>query len=237
MADCKSCCEPLVLHYSHGCEKAYRILITCRILGIKLVEKVICPGEKFSRKGASSPYIEFPCGTPHFQNNAILRTLARLKTESTTKLYGKTPTDATLVDQHLEFLRSEVEQHSNNVIYGILGHFPYDKKTFSTSANALFTRLKVIDANLAKKTFLVGDSITIADIALVGTCLNLFRFHLHQGKRKQLPNLTAFMEARLAEKHFADVIGKVWFCNKELKPVETERPKKKQKKQKPKKEK
>jgi len=42
--------------------------------------------------------------------------------------------------------------------------------------------LLVLDAHLEGKNFVVGDCVTLADIALGTVLLSGFRYHLHAGK-------------------------------------------------------
>jgi len=48
----------------------------------------------------------------------------------------------------------------------------------------LFTNLKVLNTCLDKKKFLVGNAVTIADIAMVSLLINYFKFLVDAKGRK-----------------------------------------------------
>jgi len=68
------------------------------------------------------------------------------------------------------------------VVYQILGYLPADIKSYQISSNTAVKKLAHVDKHLEGKEFLVGDSVTLADISFVTTLLNFYRFHLHKGK-------------------------------------------------------
>jgi len=50
------------------------------------------------------------------------------------------------------------------------------------SAASLLKELMVLEKHLEGKNYMVGDGLTLADVSLVTTCLNIFRHHLDVGK-------------------------------------------------------
>ena len=48
------------------------------------------------------------------------------------------------------------------------------------------TYLKVIDDHLKTKTFMVGTTLTIADIAIVGSLVSLYRFFMAGYRSKRV---------------------------------------------------
>ena len=66
------------------------------------------------------------------------------------------------------------------------------------------------------KEYLVGDSVTLADISFVTTLLYLYRFHLHKGKQKKLKNVTRVFAAHCNRDVFKGVLGRVVLCEQAL---------------------
>jgi len=50
------------------------------------------------------------------------------------------------------------------------------------SANLVLKKLLALNQHLEGKNYMVGDGLTLADVSLVTTCLNIFRHHLDVGK-------------------------------------------------------
>ncbi len=63
---------------------------------------------------------------------------------------------------------------------------------------------------------MVGDGLTLADVSLVTTLLNFYRFHLHKGKQKKLKNVTRVFAAHCNRDVFKGVLGRVVLCEQAL---------------------
>lgn len=72
------------------------------------------------------------------------------------------------------------------VIAPILGFIAYDEVAVKAAIQVLDEKLKIVDAVLKNSKYLVGDHITIADIALSLPFLWLFRTAYAEGKRKSI---------------------------------------------------
>lgn len=55
--------------------------------------------------------------------------------------------------------------------------------------------LHLLEKNLENKKFLVGDKLSIADIAIMSFFIYLFRCHYTQEFRKKFPNMTRWYES------------------------------------------
>ena len=75
----------------------------------------------------------------------------------------------------------------------------------------LFT---AVDSNLANKKYLVGDKMTLADIAMVAALDDLMRMILDESCRKSLPNVCKWFELVKSNKVFAKYFGRVQYCSK-----------------------
>jgi len=151
------------------------------------------------------PVFETPEG-PLFESNAILRYVARINDDS--KLYGKDDFERALVDQYLDWISLTLEPAAFPVLTPIVGFTPYNKETFEQSLDALKKALRILDDRLKQSKYLVGDSITIADIQVVADLHLFFRFIFDEKFRKPFHNLTKYFESVANEPNFVKVVGK-----------------------------
>ena len=91
----------------------------------------------------------------------------------------------------------------------------------------------VLEKHLKSRSFVVGDAVTLADIALVCALLLPMKFVYEAKERKAFPSVMKWFNACVAMPQFAAVIGHVALCEKSLAPA----PVKAAKKEKAKKEK
>lgn len=74
--------------------------------------------------------------------------------------------------------------------------------------------LKLLNDFLLTRTYLVGERITLADIALAVTVLPLYQTVLEPSVRKPFVNVTRWFTTLVNQKQFVDVLGKVELTTK-----------------------
>lgn len=74
------------------------------------------------------------------------------------------------------------------------GRVPYHKAAFQALVDRVTGRLNVLDSILAKRTFLVGERVTLADIFIVTALTNIFTSWFDAPARAKVPNLLRFVE-------------------------------------------
>jgi len=79
--------------------------------------------------------------------------------------------------------------------------------------------LGVLDAHLVDKTFLVGHTVTLADITVVSALVYPFKFVADGKYRSAFPNVMRWFDTCVNQPEFASVIGAVPLCEKELTAV------------------
>lgn len=109
------------------------------------------------------PVLETPDG-PVFESNAIARYIAKLDPEGT--LLGCSTYEYALIEQWIDVATTEVDAHLSAWIYPLLGYRPYFEQVAEYSSAAAKTALRVLDEHLASNTYLVGHSVTLADIIM-----------------------------------------------------------------------
>lgn len=177
------------------------------------------------------PSAETPEG-PLYESNTICRYFAR-KSKS---LYGNNLYEEALVDQWLDTIRTDFAAASRFIwsVFGFPDNFyKYDLKHLHHDLNEYVKILKVVDNKLAKKQFLIGETLTIADVTFVADLSYLFKYFFTAEHRQHLTYVTAYYERLALMPEFRSVLGKIEYPEKPFHPciVKTEEPKKEQKKQ------
>ena len=118
------------------------------------------------------PLLDTPHGTIN-EPNAIARYVARLRPD--TELLGRTFFEQAIVDQWIEFAKAELELPVGMWIYPILGFIESDDASTNRAKQDLKRALTALNNHLLTHSFLVGDSVTLADIVVACALLNPFK--------------------------------------------------------------
>uniref|UniRef100_A0A8C2Q7G9 Valine--tRNA ligase n=1 Tax=Cyprinus carpio TaxID=7962 RepID=A0A8C2Q7G9_CYPCA len=113
--------------------------------------------------------------------------------------------------QWLSFAENELTPVACAVTFPLLGIMGVDKKS---SRAELLRVLKALDETLAPRTFLVGEAVTLADIAVSVAALLPFKYALEPVDRKSLVNVTRWFNTCMNQPQFLKVLGKISLCEK-----------------------
>eukprot|EP00064_Thunnus_orientalis_P014842 superscaffoldBa00002643_g14889 len=116
--------------------------------------------------------------------------------------------------QWLSFADNELTPVSCAVVFPLMGMIGLDKKLQQSSRAELLRVLKVLDQALEPRTFLVGESITLADMAVATAVLLPFKYVLEPSDRKVLTNVTRWFTTCINQPQFLKVLGKITLCEK-----------------------
>uniref|UniRef100_A0A6Q2X8Z8 Valine--tRNA ligase n=1 Tax=Esox lucius TaxID=8010 RepID=A0A6Q2X8Z8_ESOLU len=112
--------------------------------------------------------------------------------------------------QWLSFADNELTPVACAVVFPLLGVLGLQQ-----SSHAEMIRiLKVLDKNLEPKTFLVGESLTLADIAMTTAALLPFKYALEASDREALTNVTRWFLTCVNQPQFVKVLGQISLCEK-----------------------
>jgi len=161
------------------------------------------------------PTLETPEG-PLYESNAILRYVARMNDDS--KLYGKDDFERALVDQYLDWTALNLEPAASVVQLTVVGLIPYNKESYEQSLETVKKALRILDDRVKQNKFLVGDSLTIADIHVVSGLALLYRYVFDEKFRKPFHNLTKYYESIANEPNFVKIVGKPVLAKTALPP-------------------
>lgn len=185
-----------------------------------------------------------------------------LKTSDGKSLHGSSPILSYVAGKETkevaEWIRLSEENFAPAVgswVYPTLSFMPYNKTTVDQARDEVLHLLKLLDGYLLTRTYLVGEKITTADVAVSCSLLLAYRHVLEPSVRSPFVNVNRWFDTLVHQAHFKTVLGEVNLCEKAAQPqaaakkdkkkeekaAETAKPKeepkpKEQKKEKPKEE-
>jgi hypothetical protein len=109
---------------------------------------------------------------------------------------------------------------SLQVSQSVFGHdTSSDMKSFSIALGNLKKSLVPIEKHLKLRNFLVGYSLTLADVTLLVNLINPLQTVLDSGFRKDtIPNLSRYCQIILEGRSFTQTFGRIHFAKKMMQP-------------------
>jgi glutathione S-transferase len=160
------------------------------------------------------PVLETPHGSL-FESNAILRYVARVRSDNT--LYGANFWEAAQVDQWLDFGSNELEPARAVWMYPLWEILTYDEDAYLQAKKDVEKALSVLDAHLLRRTFLVGNGITIADLSIVCALSGMFAEVFDESFRSKFPNVQRWFETVANQPEAVKFLGPVTLAKSEKK--------------------
>ena len=189
-------CKNLKLHVLPGSPRSLAIMLLLDVLempyelqmhnreSLKTDEmRKLCPY-------GMSPVLETEDG-PLFESMAITRWAAR----HCNKLNGADEWVSAQVDQWASFVRNHMYPLIAKFVYGIFaipGFGETDIGGFKKAVNEFLTLAQRLDDRLSTRQYLVGDTLSYADVVLVGELNFVMRYTLTAKDKQRIPNLTAY---------------------------------------------
>jgi elongation factor 1-gamma len=214
----------LTLHSAAGDYASIKSLVTAKYAGVAVNVKMLdaaalgkLPKNKEYLKlnpTGKVPTLEIGDGSAVWQSNAICRYIARLGPSA--NLLGSTFQEQSQVDQWLDFCLNEIEVSSTMLYYPALGFQSVNGDTAKAAEKFFMEALKCLDAHLLTRTFVVGSSLTLADIALCSALFYPFKFVLDKGLRKQIGNVVRWFQFISGQDEFRSVAGDCTMCAKRV---------------------
>jgi elongation factor 1-gamma len=186
---------------------------------------------------ATFPYLATSHGNLA-QTNAINQYLAETFNPS---LLGSNAFEKGQVRQWIEFANIEVARNNKALIYPLFGFYEYHKADADHATKDLKDHLSLLNKHLEGKSFIVGNSITLADVTMFNVLRPYFQLVFVEDQRKKLyANITSWFTSLAATEAAVKTYGRTVLCKvpaKAPKVEKKEEPKKEEKKEeKPKKE-
>lgn len=201
-----------------------KILIAAKYVDVQ-VDMVEAKNTDLS-PGGKLPVLQVESGESIGQSNAIVRFIASMRSDL--GLAGKTTYQMALVDQWLDFSWNELEVpaavllDAENLKKSIKAFQQCHALAVKDTTNAL----TILDAHLKDKCYMVGEHVTIADIAIVCVLRRLFEATDMKSVIEELENLNRFYNTCINKDQFlvcstAGVATTASVCNSSSQPKKT----------------
>ncbi|KAF9994095.1 Elongation factor 1-gamma [Entomortierella chlamydospora] len=196
--------------------------------------------EWIAKFGASQvPAFEGTDGTVIIESGAIAYYLAYYKESS--PLIGRSNAENAHIQQWIQFVDLSIAPSLGQWIFPLIApeRAPYNKATETQAIEKVKNQLQILERHLVKKTYLVGERVTFADIASATSLYNGFKLVFDAPFRQLYPAITRWFTTIVNQPNFKDVAGEFKLCETPLKftPPKKEAKEKKPKEEKPKAEK
>merc|ERR1712010_185338 len=183
--------------------------ITAAIVGYPLNVKEVQINKDGSVPEGASPTGLFPClETPNgciSESNAICRYIARARPQG--DLYGRSFFSSAQIDSYIDWSLVNLEVPALLLVLPLMGRM---EKNFTVvkKAQADFENgLKRLEADLALRTFIVGDRLSLADVIIATILYYPMKFFMDAAYRRKYPNLTRYFSFVVATPSFFKTVG------------------------------
>ncbi|GBG25793.1 Elongation factor 1-gamma 1 [Hondaea fermentalgiana] len=204
------------LYAREGSFRAQKIIVAAQYAGASL--DIVTGAKESDIKGKAAanrlPMLETDKGCL-FTSNAAMKFVAAGKSE----LVGKDAFEQAQIESWVDFCANEIEVPATMATYPIIGWTENSPEVTSAAVKALKSALAVLEDHLKTETFLVGRSITLADIAIAAALVLPMKFVLDAKARKQLVCVTRWFETCVNQTNFLKVIGPVTMCKTAVKSL------------------
>jgi elongation factor 1-gamma len=198
--------------------RAYKALIAAQYSGSKID---IASDFVFGETNKSEQFLsKFPLGkVPAFETKdgqCIAESNAIAFYVANQQLRGGSDVEKAQVVQWMNFADSEILPLSCTIVFPILGIIQYNKQAVEQAKEELKKTLTALNQYLLPRTFLVGERISLADIAVASNLLHLYEHVLDETNRKAFANLNRWFTTCINQPQFKSVIGDYKLCVKEV---------------------
>lgn len=202
----------LILHAGNGNNNAWKALIAAEYSGVKVelakdfqmgVSNKTPEFLKMNPMG-KIPVLETPDGAV-FESNAIARYVARLNPD--TALFGSSPIDYARVEQWIDFASLELYTNLSRWGYPRMGYGVYLPPVEEAAIAGSKRALGALNTHLASNTYLVGHSVTLADIIITCTLAFAFSRLLTKSFTSEFPHVERYFWTMVNQPNFSKILG------------------------------
>jgi glutathione S-transferase len=159
-----------------------------------------------------TPLLELESGDLVFESSAICQHFGRIS-----GLNGKSVFQEAQVDQWIAFTQQNVWPRVMPVVMAAFGHATIPQSDFNDLVKNLKSEIKTLDTHLKGRSYLVGESVTTADIIASCALILPFQSVLDAGFRKGMPNVSEWFQRCMGLPNFIGRLGYVKVTEKALK--------------------
>eukprot|EP00053_Salpingoeca_punica_P002180 m.36530 g.36530 ORF g.36530 m.36530 type:complete len:238 (+) comp11429_c0_seq1:80-793(+) len=210
--------KPILYTYPQN-PRAWKILIAALYSGVDLDVKDSVPEFKLGVSNKTPDFLaRFPFGKvpalitadgqPIYESNAIAFFVASYGG----KLLPSDPYQLALVHQFVNLADHEVYPAACTWVYPTFGIIQYNKSATEKAKADVRRILEALDTTLAEHKYLVADTITLADVTLVCTLVQLFVHVLDPEFRKPFSHVNKWFLDCVSQPQFKKVLKDVKLC-------------------------
>ncbi|URE31009.1 alanine aminotransferase [Musa troglodytarum] len=192
----------LVLHAGNANKNAFKRLIAADYSGFQ-VELT----ENFEM-GVSNKTSEFPKTNP-IGKVPVLETPDVTCLKADNPLYGSSRMDYAHIEQLIDFASMEVDATISRWLYPRLGYMPYLAVAEESAISCLKRTLRVLNPHLAVNMFLVGHSVTLADIIMTCNLYLGFSLIMLKSFTSEFSHVERYFWTMVNQPNFRKVLGVV----------------------------
>lgn len=204
----------LVLHAGNTNKNAFKALITAEYTGVnvELVKNfemgVTNKTPEFLKMNpiGKVPVLETPDG-PIFESNAIARYVARLKADN--PLLGSSLIDSAHIEQWIDFSSLEIDTNILCWFIPRVGFAVYLPQVEEAAIASLKRALAALNTHLASNTYLVGHSVTLADIIMTCNLTLGFSRILTKSFTSEFPHVERYFWTMVNIPNFRKILGEI----------------------------
>jgi len=203
--------------------RSYKIQIAATLVGAQLKVVPYVPGETdatpaFTAKFPKgfTPVFESTDGKVHlFEANAIAEFVAGAQNKELTG--GDDKIRRAQIQQWIHMSDQQIVPAMATLVYPALGVAP-DQRTLTAKAKEVVTNLlNTMNNHLKSCTYLVGERLSNADIAVWCNLLHLFEHILEPNARSSVPHVVRWFTTLAGQPAFSKIVPSVHLCTKEAK--------------------
>merc|ERR1711990_479650 len=198
--------------------RAQKALIAAKYSGAQVT---LVKDFKFGETNKSPEFLKkFPLGkVPAFEGSDGV-----LLTESNAIAYyvandelrgGSDSSARAQVVQWMAMADNEILPAACTWVFPTMGIMQFNKNATERAKEDVKTALKTLNEHLLTKTFLVGERLSLADIAVACTMLSLYKQVLDPAFRKPFVNVNRWFTTVVNQPNVKAVLGEVVLCSKE----------------------
>lgn len=196
---------PLKLYAHPDNYKTHKILIAAKYVGLE----IDVPKGLGSSTG-KVPVLETPKGCI-FSSTAIARYIGRISRPLS--LYGQNLLEGGMIDSWIEFCTHELEVPLCTWVLPVLGLFPEVPEATACAKDDVRRAMTILDNHLLHNTFMVGHTMTLADISVCCALVDGMKLVLDDDFRKPFKNLMRWFNLCISQPEFKSVLGEVKLCS------------------------
>jgi len=199
----------------HRCNK---IKVVSNMTGVALNYRAASESDAAGNPLGLLPYLETADGTIA-GHNAAARCLASMGPQA--NLLGRGFQERAQVEQWVDWSGFELEPWRDVWVYPVIGvsNFPREAGAYKEAKADVTKKLQMLNTVLASRTFLVGDRITLADVAVCSALFDCFANVFDKKFRSSITHVHRYFNTVANQPAFKSVFGEPQFCDKEKMPA------------------